>query len=37
MDADVLVIGHRPGHSHLADNGEGYGIIRESRIPVLSV
>ena len=35
--ADVLVIGHIPGRSHLGDNGEGYGIIRESRIPVLSV
>lgn len=35
--ADVLVIGHIAGHSHLADNGEGYGIIRESCIPVLSV
>ena len=35
--ADVLVIGHMPGRSHLGDNGEGYGIIRQSRIPVLSV
>jgi nucleotide-binding universal stress UspA family protein len=35
--ADVLVIGHIPGHSHLGDNGSGYGIIRESHIPVLSV
>ena len=35
--ADVLVIGHRPGRSHLGDNGNGYGIIRASRIPVLSV
>ena len=35
--ADVLVVGHIPGRSHLGDNGEGYGIIRESRIPVLSV
>jgi nucleotide-binding universal stress UspA family protein len=35
--ADVLVIGHSPGRSHLGDNGEGYGIIRESHIPVLSV
>jgi nucleotide-binding universal stress UspA family protein len=34
--ADVLVIGHSPGRSHLGDNGEGYGIIRESHIPVLS-
>jgi nucleotide-binding universal stress UspA family protein len=35
--ADVLIVGHIPGRSHLGDNGEGYGIIRESRIPVLSV
>ena len=35
--ADVLVIGHVPGRSHLGDNGNGYGIIRESHIPVLSV
>jgi nucleotide-binding universal stress UspA family protein len=35
--ADVLVMGHSPGRSHLGDNGEGYGIIRGSRIPVLSV
>jgi nucleotide-binding universal stress UspA family protein len=35
--ADVLVIGHIPGRSHLGDNGEGYGIIRQSHIPVLSV
>ena len=26
--ADVLVIGHIPGRSHLGDNGNGYGIIR---------
>jgi nucleotide-binding universal stress UspA family protein len=36
-NADVLVIGHSPGRSHLGDNGEGYEIIREARIPVLSV
>ncbi len=36
-NADVLVIGRSPGRSHLADNGEGYGIIPESRIPVLSI
>jgi nucleotide-binding universal stress UspA family protein len=36
-NADVLVIGHSPGRSHLGDNGEGYGIIRESGIPALSV
>jgi nucleotide-binding universal stress UspA family protein len=35
--ADVLVIGHVPGRSHLGDNGNGYGIIRKSHIPVLSV
>ena len=35
--ADVLVIGHIPGRSHLGDNGNGYGIIRTSQIPVLSV
>ena len=35
--ADLLVIGHIPGRSHLGDNGEGYGIIRESHIPVLSL
>lgn len=35
--ADVLVIGRVPGHSHLGDNGSGYWIVQESRIPVLSV
>jgi nucleotide-binding universal stress UspA family protein len=35
--ADVLIIGHIPGRSHLGDNGNGYGIIRQSQIPVLSV
>lgn len=35
--ADILVIGHKLGRSHLGDNGNGYGIIRESHIPVLSV
>jgi nucleotide-binding universal stress UspA family protein len=35
--ADVLVIGHKLGRSHVGDNGNGYGIIRESHIPVLSV
>src|ERR1035441_8175951 len=34
--ADVLVIGHSPRRSHLGDNGEGYGIIRDFYIPVLS-
>jgi nucleotide-binding universal stress UspA family protein len=36
-NADVLVIGHEVGRSHLGDNGNGYGIIRASAIPVLSV
>jgi len=36
-EADVLVIGHIPGRSHLGDNGNGYTIIRASQIPVLSV
>ena len=35
--ADVLVIGHSPIRGHLGDNGNGYGIIRESHLPVLSV
>ena len=35
--ADVLVIGHMPSGGHLGENGGGYSIIRESRIPVLSV
>jgi nucleotide-binding universal stress UspA family protein len=35
--ADVLVIGHFPLHGHLGDNGNGYGIIRASNVPVLSV
>jgi nucleotide-binding universal stress UspA family protein len=35
--ADVLVIGHIPLRSHLGDNGNGYGIIRDSHISVLSV
>ena len=33
--ADVLVIGRNPSIGHL--RGAGYGIIRESRVPVLSV
>jgi nucleotide-binding universal stress UspA family protein len=37
VKADVLLIGRSPGRHHLGDNGEGYGIIRESCIPVLSV
>lgn len=35
--ADLLVIGHIPGRSHLWDNDNGYGIIQKSQIPVLSV
>jgi nucleotide-binding universal stress UspA family protein len=35
--ADVLVIGYSHLRGHLGDNGNGYGIIRESHIPVLSV
>lgn len=35
--SDLLVIGHSPVRGHLGDNGNGYGIIRESHIPVLSV
>jgi len=35
--ADVLVIGHSPVRGHLGDNSNGYGIIRESHFPVLSV
>jgi len=35
--ADVLVVGRIPGRSHLGDNGEGYGIVRQSQIPVLSL
>jgi nucleotide-binding universal stress UspA family protein len=36
-NADVLVVGHIPGRSHLGDNANGYGIIRQSLSPVLSV
>jgi nucleotide-binding universal stress UspA family protein len=35
--ADVLIIGHLPSGGHLGENGSGYGIIRQSHIPVLSV
>jgi nucleotide-binding universal stress UspA family protein len=35
--SDVLVVGHLPSGGHLGENGSGYGIIRESQIPVLSV
>ena len=36
-NADVLITGHSPVRGHLRDNGNGYGIIRASHIPVLSV
>lgn len=36
-EADILVIGHKPPGGHLGDNGGGYAIIRDSKIPVLSV
>jgi len=36
-NADLLVVGHRPGRGHLGDNGNGYGIITQSQIPILSV
>jgi hypothetical protein len=35
--ADVLIIGHLRGRSHLEDNDNGYSLMRESGIPVLSV
>ena len=35
--ADLLVIGHTPSRGHLGENGNGYSIIRDARIPVLSV
>jgi nucleotide-binding universal stress UspA family protein len=35
--ADILVIGHLPSGGHLGQNGSGYAIIRDSRIPVLSL
>ena len=35
--ADVLIIGHIPSRSHTGDNGNGFGIIQSSLIPVLSV
>jgi nucleotide-binding universal stress UspA family protein len=36
-NADLLVTGHSPIRSHLGANGNGYGIICASVIPVLSV
>jgi nucleotide-binding universal stress UspA family protein len=35
--ADLLVIGHTPLRGHLGENGNGYSVIRDARIPVLSV
>jgi ABC-type phosphate transport system substrate-binding protein len=35
--ADLLIIGHLPPGGHLGENGSGYTIIRDSRIPVLSI
>jgi nucleotide-binding universal stress UspA family protein len=37
VKADVLVIGHRPSRGHLGANLNGYSIIRDVHIPVLSV
>ena len=34
---DLLVIGNKPMRGHLGENGNGYGIIVNSHIPVLSV
>ena len=36
-NGDLLIIGHMPSGGHLGANGSGYGIIRESHIPVLSI
>lgn len=35
--ADLLIIGHLHGRSHLGNNGNGYRLMEESSIPVLSV
>ncbi len=35
--SDLLVIGRKPPGGHLGTNGGGYGIIRDARIPVLSL
>jgi nucleotide-binding universal stress UspA family protein len=35
--SDLLVIGHLPSGGHLGANGAGYAVIRDSRIPVLSL
>ena len=36
-NADLLVIGHTPTRGHLGANGNGYSIIRDAHIPVLSI
>lgn len=35
--ADLLVLGHTASRGHLGENGNGYAIIRDAHIPVLSV
>jgi len=35
--SDLLVLGRKPPGGHLGDNGGGYAIIRDARIPVLSL
>jgi nucleotide-binding universal stress UspA family protein len=35
--ADLLVIGRLPSGGHLGANGAGYGLVRDSVIPVLSI
>jgi len=37
IKADVLITGHTTLHGHLGDNGNGYSIIRDVHVPVLSV
>jgi nucleotide-binding universal stress UspA family protein len=36
-NSDLLVLGRKPPGGHLGDNGSGYAIIRDARIPVLSL
>jgi nucleotide-binding universal stress UspA family protein len=35
--SDLMVLGRKPPGGHLGDNGSGYAIIRDARIPVLSL
>ena len=35
--ADVLIVGRTPPGGHLGQHGEGYSIIRDARVPVLSI